>query len=173
VSGHYVLYVLKQIIHRPAYLPPRWSAHVHPEGQLYFFRHAPLRVVTESHLYSTQTLYKIISCIKRVEELLSRQRIAVTDRMELFLELSSDECLYYLIDDSSRTVFWPEAVDTESVGLPDSVSASHLSSYFFPSLENGLPIPPSIFRERLRSAVLEPCRTLPDAFRRPSKPSCG
>ncbi|KAJ7300869.1 hypothetical protein DFH08DRAFT_127420 [Mycena albidolilacea] len=34
------------------YLAPLWSAHVHSEGQLYFFREGTLRVVTEVYITS-------------------------------------------------------------------------------------------------------------------------
>ncbi|KAK7039522.1 hypothetical protein R3P38DRAFT_481426 [Favolaschia claudopus] len=43
----------------PPYLPPHWSAHIHPEGQLYFYRDGPLSVVTEAYLYRAEIFEQV------------------------------------------------------------------------------------------------------------------
>jgi hypothetical protein len=47
---------------------------------------------------------------------------------DLFIEIDqeSGNCYYYFADHGHRTVFWLHAVDTITVGLPDSCSKDHL-----------------------------------------------
>jgi len=110
------------------YLPPDWSAHTHPEGQQYFYRNSKLRVVTEAHMYRTETMERISYWSKMIEDLLFQMNLVISDEVELFIQLDDDveSCAYYLIDHSSRTEFWIDALPTDVLNLPPVVSNSHL-----------------------------------------------
>ncbi|KZT25700.1 hypothetical protein NEOLEDRAFT_1133215 [Neolentinus lepideus HHB14362 ss-1] len=110
----------------PGYLPRGWSSHINPEGQTYFFGTIPLRVVTEERLHVQEVLDKICKWIIYFAELLKEREIQGIDSVELYLELSSEGCLYYLVDHSSRREFWLEDVSTEALGLPQADSPAHL-----------------------------------------------
>ncbi|KAF5379101.1 hypothetical protein D9615_005891 [Tricholomella constricta] len=110
----------------PNYLPPQWSAHVHPEGQLYFYRHAELRVVTEAYIYAPQIMEKVIHWVREIEALLLRKQVVLSDDIELFLQIDDNDCAYYFIDHLSHTEFWLDAADTETLCLLPAVTPSHL-----------------------------------------------
>ncbi|KAJ7662459.1 hypothetical protein B0H17DRAFT_1020131 [Mycena rosella] len=110
----------------PEYLPPLWSAHVHPEGQLYFYRDGSLRVVTEAYLYRTETVENVCLWIDRIQEILCSTNTAVSRDIELFIKLEDDDCAYYFIDHANRTQFWLETSGTEELGLPPVISISQL-----------------------------------------------
>ncbi|KAJ7655927.1 hypothetical protein B0H17DRAFT_1185971 [Mycena rosella] len=111
---------------RPEYLPPLWSAQVHPEGQLYFYRDGPLRVVTEAYLYRTETHKNMCFWIDRIQEILASTETAVSRDIELFIKLEGDNCAYYFVDHATRTQFWLECSSTEELGLPPVISISQL-----------------------------------------------
>ncbi|KAK7435505.1 hypothetical protein VKT23_019627 [Stygiomarasmius scandens] len=113
----------------PQYLPPNWSSYVHPEGQLYFARDGPLRVVTELYMYSPKLMAKVLSWVVRIEDILEEKQIPFSENIELFIMLEDDDCLYYFVNHATRTQFWLEEVDTSSVGIPDYDSPSHLKLY--------------------------------------------
>ncbi|KAF7360891.1 hypothetical protein MSAN_01118800 [Mycena sanguinolenta] len=110
----------------PTYLGPLWFAHVHPEGQLYFSREGPLRVVTEAYLYSPQTFETACRWIERIECLLSDVKVIISEDIELFVELEGQNCAYYLVDHATCAQFWLEDSDTEKLGLPTVASTSQL-----------------------------------------------
>ncbi|KAJ7300844.1 hypothetical protein DFH08DRAFT_127253 [Mycena albidolilacea] len=70
----------------PEYLAPLWSAHVHPEDQLYFFREGPLRVVTEVYLYHLETFDTVCCWIARIEHVLADMKILISEDIKLFAE---------------------------------------------------------------------------------------
>ncbi|KAK0449709.1 uncharacterized protein EV420DRAFT_1750506 [Desarmillaria tabescens] len=110
----------------PTYLPPHWTSHVHPEGQLYFFRVAPFSVVTEAYLFHAETMAKVTFWVKRIESLLDEKNIKVSSSMELFIKIEEDDCAYYFVDHATRIEFWLDATETDALGLPDVASPSHL-----------------------------------------------
>ncbi|KAF8960340.1 hypothetical protein BDZ97DRAFT_1922244 [Flammula alnicola] len=110
----------------PTYLPPQWSASVHPEGKLYFYRDAGLRVVTECYLYAPEFAEQICYWAAEVEKQASEQGLALTNDMELFLQLEDEDCNYYLADSATQTVFWLSRDETDELGLLPVVSPSHL-----------------------------------------------
>ncbi|KAJ7291374.1 hypothetical protein C8J57DRAFT_1272469 [Mycena rebaudengoi] len=113
----------------PAYLPLHWSAHIHPEGQLYFCRDSPFRVVTEAYLYHPDVLDKAVRWIQKIEDRIADKRIAISNQTELFIKIEDEDCAYYLVDHTTNAQFWLEDIDTETndLGLPPVVSTSHLS----------------------------------------------
>ncbi|KAF8068882.1 hypothetical protein FPV67DRAFT_1095201 [Lyophyllum atratum] len=110
----------------PSYLPPQWSAHIHPEGQLYFHRNATLHIVTEAYIYHPDIMGKVSYWIKEIEDLLPQKQIVLSEGVELFLEIDGEDCAYYFVDHRSRTEFWLDAIDTDDLELLPAVSPSHL-----------------------------------------------
>ncbi|KZT04470.1 uncharacterized protein LAESUDRAFT_785263 [Laetiporus sulphureus 93-53] len=113
----------------PKYLPRGWSAHVHPEGQLYFACATNPRVVTEADLYDCQVQEAICYWIEQFNACLATRSIALPDTAELFLQLGEEPnaCLYYLADYASRVIFWIEDdLSTEELGFSETVSDVHL-----------------------------------------------
>jgi hypothetical protein len=110
------------------YLPEHWSAYTHPEGQQYFYRDSKLRIVTEAYLYRSETMERISLWSKMIEDLLFQRNLVISNEIELFIQLDddTDSCAYYLIDHSSRTGFWIDALPTDVLGLPPVMSKSHL-----------------------------------------------
>ncbi|KAK1225099.1 hypothetical protein PQX77_011968 [Marasmius sp. AFHP31] len=111
---------------KPSYLPPCWSSYVHPEGQLYFARDSPLRIVTEADLYEPQTLAQVLHWSKHIEMLVEEKEMPLSEHIELFILIEDDGCSYYFIDHLTRTQFWLEEYETSELGIPEVASASHL-----------------------------------------------
>ncbi|KAJ6586470.1 hypothetical protein DFH09DRAFT_1274909 [Mycena vulgaris] len=111
---------------KPEYLPRFWSAHVDPEGQLYFYCEGPLRVITEAYLYRPETLKNVCLWIDLIQEMLSNTKTPISGGTELFIKLEDDDCAYYFVDHVTRTQFWLESSDTDTLGLPPVISISQL-----------------------------------------------
>jgi hypothetical protein len=114
---------------RPSYLPPYWSAHIHPEGQLYFCREGSLRVVTEAYLYRPETLDRVTRWIKKIEDMVADKDFPVSDQLELFIKIEDEDCAYYFVDHATHAESWMEEIDTDDLGLPPVVSVSQLSQW--------------------------------------------
>ncbi|KAJ7240437.1 hypothetical protein C8J57DRAFT_1370797 [Mycena rebaudengoi] len=110
----------------PAYLPLHWSAHIHPEGQLYFCRDGSFRVVTEAYLYRPDILDKAVRWIQKIEDRIADKSIAISDQTELFIKIEDEDCAYYLVDHTTNSQFWLEDIETDDLGLPPVVSTSQL-----------------------------------------------
>ncbi|KAF7334018.1 hypothetical protein MVEN_02307000 [Mycena venus] len=110
----------------PAYLPLHWSAHIHPEGQLYFCREGSFRVVTEAYLYRPETLDQVTRWIKKIEDLMADKNFPVSGQLELFIKIEDEDCAYYFVDHATRAESWLEDIDTDNLGLPPVVSLSQL-----------------------------------------------
>jgi hypothetical protein len=113
----------------PQYLPLGWTSCIHPEGQLYFHRDAPLKVVTEEHLYRSVTLERVLHWTNEAASAIERLGIPASDNIELYLELNdADEssCFYYFVDHATHSTFWLEPIPTDLLEIPPVVSTSHL-----------------------------------------------
>ncbi|KDR80108.1 hypothetical protein GALMADRAFT_242345 [Galerina marginata CBS 339.88] len=110
----------------PTYLPPQWSASVHPEGKIYFYRDSGLRIVTDSYLYTPEVGEQICAWAHEVEKQAADKSFVLTDSVELFLQLEDDDCNYYFVDRATQTLFWLEEYETSDLGLHPVVSPSHL-----------------------------------------------
>jgi hypothetical protein len=76
----------------------------------------------------------ILGFAKQIEELILERNIVLGDSAELFLQIDDDDpqsCGYYLVDHTSRTIFWLEDVSMEDLGIPPVISASHTSTCHF------------------------------------------
>ena len=101
---------------------------MHPEGSVYFVRNSLPKIVTCAYLHATATLNNLLKWIQVVDDILNVKQIQLCDTMELYLEPvdEEDSCRYYLVDHAMRTMFWLEDISTESLGIPLTVSDSHL-----------------------------------------------
>ncbi|KAJ7211366.1 hypothetical protein GGX14DRAFT_624528, partial [Mycena pura] len=111
----------------PTYLPQHWSAHTHPEGQLYFCRAGSPRIVTEAYLYRTEVLDKVLHWVKKIEDIAAERNFPLSGQVELFIKLEDEDCAYYIVDHATRAQSWMEDVDTDDLGLPPVVSVSQLN----------------------------------------------
>ncbi|KAG7095379.1 hypothetical protein E1B28_006136 [Marasmius oreades] len=135
---------------KPSYLPPCWSSFVHPEGQIYFARDSPLRIVTEAYLYNPETLAKVLYWSKHIESLVEEKGMPLSENIELFILIEDDGCSYYFVNHAIQTQFWLEQYDTTELGIPDVASESHLQIAltelywihveYFPMHIGGLPV---------------------------------
>ncbi|KAF4618656.1 hypothetical protein D9613_009952 [Agrocybe pediades] len=114
------------LISSPTYLPPQWSSAVHPEGKLYFYRNSALKMVTEAYLYNPEVWQAICSWAKEFERRFEEKGFVYGETIEAFLQLSGDDCNYYIVDRDTQTVFWLEDCDTSNLGLLPVVSSSNL-----------------------------------------------
>ncbi|EGN92905.1 hypothetical protein SERLA73DRAFT_156742 [Serpula lacrymans var. lacrymans S7.3] len=116
---------------RTASLPPTWSSFIHPEGQRYYYCDGlKLRVVTEENMDDPHVATAVSFCVKWIEDTLWQRNIELPDSAELFLQLEDTQensCSYYFVDHASRTEFWIDKMDTESLDMDPVVSASHLN----------------------------------------------
>ncbi|KAI0366832.1 hypothetical protein BV20DRAFT_1123971 [Pilatotrama ljubarskyi] len=112
----------------PRYLPPRWSPHIQPEGQLYFSCESTPRLVTDAYMYSTAVQDKVMRFAGAVAKVMEMKHITLSPSAEVYLSPSDDqeECYYYIADHSSRALSWLEEVDLDQLCIPDVVSESHL-----------------------------------------------
>ncbi|KAF7316413.1 hypothetical protein MIND_00160100 [Mycena indigotica] len=111
----------------PEYLPQGWTAHVHPEGQLYFSRTGSPRVVTEAYMYRKDVLENVLCWTKRIEDIALQRNFPLSPQIELFLKLEEEDCAYYFVDHSTLAQTWMEQnLDTEELGLPAVVSVPQL-----------------------------------------------
>ncbi|KAJ6597321.1 hypothetical protein B0H10DRAFT_2167688 [Mycena sp. CBHHK59/15] len=111
----------------PAYLPLHWCAHIHPEGQLYFYRQGSPAVVTEAYLYRPETLDKVTRWIKKIEDIARDKNFPISDHLELFIKVEEEDCAYYFVDHATHTQSWMEDIGTDDLGLPPVVSVSQLN----------------------------------------------
>ncbi|KAG5726407.1 hypothetical protein E4T56_gene9944 [Termitomyces sp. T112] len=110
----------------PNYLPSQWSVHIHPEGQLYFFKDATIPVVTEAYVYDPNLMEKVERCIKAIEYFVLQKQIVLPDNVELFIQIEGNDCSYYLIDHHSHMQFWLDDLETNEMGIDMVTSPSHL-----------------------------------------------
>ncbi|KAJ6621527.1 hypothetical protein B0H10DRAFT_2350268, partial [Mycena sp. CBHHK59/15] len=109
--------------------PEPWSPYIHPEGQPYFHREgtrSSISVVTEESMHRPEIRTKISSWIACIESVLAEMKAQISN-LELFLQLEGDGCGYYLVDHTTRRLFWICDTGTEELGLPSVVSQTQLN----------------------------------------------
>ncbi|KAJ7581535.1 hypothetical protein C8J56DRAFT_267598 [Mycena floridula] len=112
-----------------------WSQYTHPEGSTYFHRDSLFSVVTEACIQDPVTLLYVDFWLNKVEQLVYRNQIKISQQMELCLVIDGEDCGYYFIDRVSKTAFWADPVSTEELELPAVLSPSHLKSFFWQHIE--------------------------------------
>lgn len=90
--------------------------------------------------------------------------IYLTPSVEIWMHLGETmgTLKYYFIDHSKHTVFWLDNLDSAAVGLPESVSASHLRKHLLSvSQLLGIVLVQFAHRARLGRELLESRRAIP------------
>jgi hypothetical protein len=112
---------------RPTYLPPRWLAHVQAEGKPYFHRDGELTAVTESWIHTPDIANEAEKWIDFITGKVKEKNMNLAT-VELYIRIDEDmDCLYYLVNKNTQTLFWLDDYDTEQLGLAPAASPSHLS----------------------------------------------
>ncbi|KAG5337251.1 hypothetical protein C0989_010107 [Termitomyces sp. Mn162] len=115
---------------RPQYLPPKWTVHVQPEGQRYFFKDTDIRIVSMNDVYDPKVLEKIDYWTEKLMDILDKQAFSLSDDIELFLQIEGVDCHYYFVNHRTHVEFWlDDNLSTDELGIDPVVSASHLSLF--------------------------------------------
>ncbi|KAI0720668.1 hypothetical protein C8T65DRAFT_826145 [Cerioporus squamosus] len=136
-------------------LPSGWSAHVNPEGPLYFVYRSDIALVTDAYVYTPSVQAKIAKFVALVKKTLVEESISWPDSAELYLRPDEDEdtCGYFLLDHASQVVFWLEDVNTSDLGIMETVSDSHLRWLLNSNYWSGVETFPSHRPKRLNLKV--------------------
>ncbi|KNZ78327.1 hypothetical protein J132_01107 [Termitomyces sp. J132] len=111
----------------PQYLPPKWTVHVQPEGQRYFFKDTDIRIVSMNNVYDPKVLEKIDYWTEKLMDILDKQAFSLSDDIELFLQIEGVDCHYYFVNHRTHVEFWlDDNLSTDELGIDPVVSASHL-----------------------------------------------
>ncbi|KAG5727814.1 hypothetical protein E4T56_gene12766 [Termitomyces sp. T112] len=111
----------------PQYLPPKWTVHVQPEGQRYFFKDTDIRIVSMNDVYDPKVLEKIDYWTEKLMDILDKQAFSLSDDIELFLQIEGVDCHYYFVNHRTHVEFWlDDNLSTDELGIDPVVSASHL-----------------------------------------------
>ncbi|KAJ7439702.1 hypothetical protein B0H11DRAFT_2354990 [Mycena galericulata] len=113
-----------------------WTPHRHPEGALYFMQQQN-RLFTDEDLYDDAILAKVNACVSRIIVCLEDKKFfGPADDIDIVLDLIEDpsetiKCGYYLVDHSTRSIFWMDVFDISQLSswkrVPGMTSASHTS----------------------------------------------
>ena len=89
---------------------------------------AGITFVTEAHVLEPGVPDQLDGWLALIRGLAADNHVHLPVTSDLFVEIDqkSGNCYYYFADHGHRTVFWLHAVDTTTVGLPDSCSKDHL-----------------------------------------------
>lgn len=93
---------------------------------------AKLKVITTEDISSTEILDRVQYFIEMVEGMFEDTGVPLSDSYELYLEFDQDGvgCGYYLVDHSTRCIFWLEKVWTEDLQINPAFSTQHLRECF-------------------------------------------
>jgi len=105
---------------------------IHPEGKRYAYNTAEdgISVVTEAHVNDPGVAAQLETSVTKLKALAARENVHLPATTDLFVEIDQDTetCSYWFADHAHRTIFWLHALDTDSVGLPESHSKRHLQN---------------------------------------------
>jgi len=113
----------------PSYQSQGWTISAHPEGKRYAHSKAQagITLVTEAHITEPRVLDQLNAWLALICDVIAEGHINLPETSNLFLEIQEDSsCNYYFAQHDLRTIFWLDAHDTISVGLPPSFSSNHL-----------------------------------------------
>ncbi|KAL6309944.1 hypothetical protein BKA93DRAFT_756917 [Sparassis latifolia] len=113
----------------PIYLPQGWTLQVHPEGSPYYVNALKVPcVVTDTPLHDPELCSKLTSSIEVFHYNVKNLDLTLPSDCELYVHVDSthDGCSYYLVDHDCQTIFWLQTMDSDTLGLPEVSSISHL-----------------------------------------------
>ncbi|KAK7694683.1 hypothetical protein QCA50_001871 [Cerrena zonata] len=92
-------------------LPEGWTAHLHPEGAVYYVN-AKLRTVTNTHIQDGVQYQRLCDAISEIQNTISNLEWPLPPDYEIHLQLDtdSDKCGYYVVDHDKQLEFWFEDV---------------------------------------------------------------
>lgn len=97
---------------------------------MYFVRHTSPKIVTNAYMLDSTIQAEVLEAIEVVDEKVADHKAALSDTVEVYINLDGDNtCGYYLIDHSLRVQFWLDEVDTDELYLPPSASEEHFRGY--------------------------------------------
>ncbi|KAJ6609080.1 hypothetical protein B0H10DRAFT_1954921 [Mycena sp. CBHHK59/15] len=114
--------------------PVGWTAHIHPEGALYYV-HETKRIFTDAHLHNPTTFKIASSFLEKIDRFLTENGICHEPVVDLVLdfvrkETGEPECGYYFADHRDRIVFWYDIFELEWLSHGNEVhgvaSAQHI-----------------------------------------------
>ncbi|CAE6431043.1 unnamed protein product [Rhizoctonia solani] len=110
-------------------LPEGWEQYLNcAEGRPYYWS-SGLGIFTESNITEAHILNRLIKWARILESLMNQSSGSDYD---IVLRVSEDEgdgmgtCHYYLVDHTSKVIFWLREVSTSALGLSDVRSPTHL-----------------------------------------------
>ncbi|THH07973.1 hypothetical protein EW146_g9140 [Bondarzewia mesenterica] len=107
----------------PAYSPESWQSFIQPEGKAYSVsRREKFLLISEAPLSHTELFDKTLVWATLFETWVSKIGIAPGNTVELWTDCEAESCKYYFADHSKRTIFWLDAQDSDTLGLPTSSS---------------------------------------------------
>lgn len=78
-------------------------------------------------MYTVEVAAEVEKWIEHLAPGIKEKGVELLD-VELYIRLDEDkDCLYYVLNRKDQTLFWLEDFETDSLGLPEVVSPSHLS----------------------------------------------
>ncbi|KAJ3491300.1 hypothetical protein NLI96_g800 [Meripilus lineatus] len=91
-------------------VPRGWTAHVHPEGALYFY-HESRNIYTDANIIEPGMLEEVTALVAALDKYADENGIRISHNTELVLELEEEENKeiswnYYYVDNFRRTLFW-------------------------------------------------------------------
>ncbi|KAJ7888880.1 hypothetical protein B0H14DRAFT_1182509 [Mycena olivaceomarginata] len=118
-----------------------WTAHVHPEGALYYV-HDEKRIFTDAHLHIDAVFDTATAFIDEIERFYTDNGMITSRRasgVDLVLDFVKSEdgtggtlCKYYFVDHSERIVFWDDAFELDRLshgqGVRGIMSAQHIKT---------------------------------------------
>ncbi|KAJ7928305.1 hypothetical protein B0H13DRAFT_2311588 [Mycena leptocephala] len=137
----------------------QWTHKVHPEGGAYFV-HSQLRIFTDAYLHDHSSFTQITSA---VDQLLARPEVSELltselNHIDLVLDLKEEtpencECGYYLVDHSSRIIFWLDIFNMSSLRIWNCVPGIQTPSHNWDE-KSSIGWQPTLQQRRLRRAEL-------------------
>ncbi|KAJ7892383.1 hypothetical protein B0H13DRAFT_1886822 [Mycena leptocephala] len=103
----------------PGNVPADWTAHVHPEGALYYVHKSLLQnIFTDGPLHEKPAFDIATGFIRQIEVYRSKNAILADRNVDLVLDFTSGangqpECGYYLADHNQRIIFWYDEFDLD------------------------------------------------------------
>jgi hypothetical protein len=113
-------------------VPAGWRECVHPEG-LPFYYHEEWYLVTDNDIRNPDTLALLTTAYVQASSTAKVFGYEL-DKCDLCIRVDapSSQCYYYLVDHSNRKVFWLHDESSETIGLQDAVSETHLGNVHYP-----------------------------------------
>lgn len=112
-------------------MPEGWTAHLHPEGAIYYVN-TKLRLVTNTPVHDAAKFEQLCGAIAAIQNIISDFQWTLPQDYEIQLQLDTDssKCGYYAVDHDRQIEFWFEDVEScEHLEIDRVSSRENLSEY--------------------------------------------